>query len=682
MATRLPAGVLNYVHQKDPKVQVRFDGVVIFSNGNTYLPIIPQDPSARPDAIQVVATTPEKVDYPELIQFDNNFFLIKILQTSAGRLTLPRLANVPIQLKEGLLPQDLVMPNHLFIPDELKVILGELPYDPSLKNAVPKESVAQTLKKLTPPGASKASDTSNKAGTNPNQRLLYAYDMDKQLLSRVDVLSKKIQATISLGCMPASMVSSPDGKYLYAGCLSSNEVVVVDLAANLIKTRVGVGSKPQDLLLLPDVGYLVVGNRFEQTLDLINTHDLLPATKEFKIDLPGRPGPMAAISERQILVADAYKNQIYQYDLSNRQLERTINTLPDVSALWIERIENANPRLWVTSRSEGKVQVLDLPSAKPIATVAVGSKPIAIQSAKFNPAEQRASQPAITNEMMAAAPSKSDSKKENEVVPGAAAGSAKTEVTPEAQNLLKDQVRVYVLCAGDDRIDIIDADKLRLSSSINLSPGMFPTAMVIPAAEKLAYIGGAGQDGIAVVDLIQNQPLETVSVPFRTFSLTMAIPLQFASSGEEKALEHAPTISPLERSQMAGGLLEKPPSEQSEAKAVETSNQSPAYKNQDNPPQDNPPMVISPALMQSNLSVPAPQQGGGFQWKKQKAITDENGEPSPASSRLAKFFNKKKKTDADVKLESSEPVKTQSSVKFKPSAAKEIADPPELPMLE
>src|SRR5690242_19189148 len=105
-ATDLPAGVLSYLRQKDPKVKVRFDGLVLFSNGQSYVPVIPQDPSLNADSQQVIATLPEKDPYPDLIQFDNNFFLMRLVQTSSGRLTFPKMSEYPLQLKEGLLPQD------------------------------------------------------------------------------------------------------------------------------------------------------------------------------------------------------------------------------------------------------------------------------------------------------------------------------------------------------------------------------------------------------------------------------------------------------------------------------------------------------------------------------------------------------------------------------------------------
>lgn len=512
LATELPPGVLNYIRQKDPKVQVRFDGVVIFSNGHTYLPVIPQDPEVNPDPVGVVNTmfenkgfenkgfentTSGKADYPDLVHFDNNFFLIRLIQTSSGRLVLPKLASYPVQLKEGLLPQDLVIPEHLFIPDELKIILGELHYKPTLEGASPQITPAEIVKKPVSPTAPQILDRpinppKAQAGTMPlpqlapinspqarqvpqtvshttpvTPKVAFAYSLDDQTLMAIDVHQGKQLNQFDLKCMPSAMVPSTDRKQLYVACLSSSELLSVDLASGLIKARVPLGSKPEDVILLPKARYLVVSNRYNNFISLINTQDMLPATAENNIVLgDGHPGVLAAVNNHQIFVADAFDNRIYQVNLQVRKLERTMMALKNTSALWLYTPVSKRPQLWAASRSENKVQVLDMLSGASVATIEVGAKPVALQG---------------------------------------------------VEDLNGD--KIYVLCAGGERLDVIDADTQTLKQSIALPAGTFPTTMAIDASEQRAYIGGAGKNGLVVVDLATNAVSEVLPLAFRTYAL-------------------------------------------------------------------------------------------------------------------------------------------------------------------
>lgn len=365
LATELPPGILNYLRQKDPKVKVRFDGLVLFSNGESYVPVIPQHPDLDPDSQRVIATLPESTNYPEIIQFDNNFFLMKLILTSSGRLTFPKMAEYPMQLREGLLPQDFVMPNNLFIPVELKIILGALPYNPSY--------VPDKKPLIVPPAITLAKQTGQAAQLTVTNRLTYVFDLNEQKILAIEPLTGKPTGEVPLGSVPAGMKLSPDGKLLFLPCLSTNELVVVDTGSNLIKTRVPVGQRPDSVLYVPDADEVVVSNRYSSFLSVVDADKLQGGVK---ITLPGNGGAMALIpGESKLLVADSGKPQLYLVDLKTRAVEKTIPTLPDVSV--IKPLKNADGTLeiWVASRSKDEVSAIDVEGTV-LKTLAVGQKPV------------------------------------------------------------------------------------------------------------------------------------------------------------------------------------------------------------------------------------------------------------------------------------------------------------------
>lgn len=450
LATDLPAGVLNYLRQKDPAVQVRFDGLVLFSNGESYVPVIPQDPGLNPDPQQVIMSLPEKAAYPDMIEFDNHFFLMRLIQTSSGRLTFPKMDEYPIQLKEGLLPQDFVIPSNLFIPVELKVILGALPYNPNYvppKNQTAMVPAQQILKM--PEG------TQSSRAVTPH--LTYVFDLNDQKVLAIEPSTGRKLNDIALDCVPSSLKLSPDGRLLFAPCLSTNEVAVVDTGSNLVKTRIPVGQRPDSLLTL-ESGQALVSNRYSAFLSTIDTVNLLPGEK---ITLPGNSGAIAPIpgdKGAHVLVADASKPQVYLVDMTTHNV-RTIPSIGDVSAIRVLGNE-----LWLASRNQNKVQVLDLTSGAELKKFDVGEKPVEF----------------------------------------AVSGN-----------------RLYVLAAGSARIDVIDwANKLALEP-VSLPEGSFPSSLVSMPSEDRAYITTAGATDLIIFNLASGQVENTLPVEFRGSMITM-----------------------------------------------------------------------------------------------------------------------------------------------------------------
>jgi DNA-binding beta-propeller fold protein YncE len=447
LATELPPGVLNYLRQKDTQVKVRFDGLVLFSNGESYVPVIPQDPDLNPDSQRVIATMPENVKYPEIIQFDNNFFLMKLILTSSGRLTFPKMAEYPMQLREGLLPQDFVMPNNLFIPVELKIILGSLPYNPTY---VPAKDPL-----IVPLSVTLARQGGQAAQFTVTNRLTYVFDLNDQKVLSIEPLTGTVTGEVPLGSVPAGMKLSPDGSLLFIPCLSTNELVVVDTGSNLVKTRVPVGQRPDSVLYAPDLEAVIVSNRYSSFLSVVDVSNLQGGAN---ITLPGNGGPMAMIpGESMLLVADSGKSQLYLVNLKNRTVEKTIPALPDISAIKALKNSDGGLEIWVASRSNEQVSVIDLKGTV-LKTLTVGKKPV---------------------------------------------------------DMVVYDNQLFVLSAGNARFDVIDLGSRQLKPEIPLLADSFPSGVVAVPSEQRAYITTAGSTDFIVFNLALGQVEKTVPVEFR-----------------------------------------------------------------------------------------------------------------------------------------------------------------------
>lgn len=453
-ATKLPPGVIHYLEEKDPGVRIRFDGLVTLSNGENYLPVIPQDPQLmNRNAMQVVKTEPEQAKTPDLIQFDNNYFLIRLIKTPGGRLSLPVRRDYPIQLKEGLLPQDLVLPANLFIPSGLKIILGELPYNPST------DAGDDLPDSLTAIMDAAVMDMDKPALTEPHLQSaanrVFLYNLDKQQLTVIDPQTGTVLGAIGLGCVPANVRIHPALPLAFVTCLSTDELAVIDTTADLVKTRIPVGENPADILILEEQGKVVVSNRFSNHLSFVDLTSLLP---EETLPLPGQGGLMARYSQNILIVADAFDDQIYLVDLRTGTVARTLTGIPNTTGLWLYVNRDNRPEVWVTSRSTHQLKSIDLLTGEALATIDVGKKPV---------------------------------------------------------GMVADNGKLFVLSAGDARIDVVDMAQRRKTADILLGQYSFPADIFKPINQSRAFIAAANETRMFIVDLNKERVAQTVNIPFR-----------------------------------------------------------------------------------------------------------------------------------------------------------------------
>lgn len=476
-ATELPQGLVAYLKQKDPKVKLRFDGLILMSNGETYLPVLPQGIDANQEPTRVVMQQPPNVKTPDVIAFDNDLYLLRLIPAESGKLTLPRLSEYPLALKNGLLPQDLILPSALSIPVELRAILGSLPYDAP-------DGLAEDASNQPPALA----ETFTTPKANELEETLYVSNFLKQEILGLKALEKpSLQNNpawlITLDCVPSDLSVTGDGKTLYATCLSTNELLVIDTQANLIKTRIPVVERPSHISLLPNLPLAVVSSRLSKKISVISTQQNL---KVLDLKLPSTVGTM--VTRKSLPVAyltDNSSGKIYEVEFQRNQLLRTLNSkgkqpyLKNITSMVLEEpplpvqdpavikafIDSKDTKaplpeetqikslgtLWVASRGQNKWQGIDVLSEK---VIWEGALPEGAKPAAFAMVE-----------------------------------------TPSGEGQL------YLLCSGSATLEGIDLITHRRLPAIALPPGSFPTALTVEPNGNVAYISTANQETLYRLDL-------------------------------------------------------------------------------------------------------------------------------------------------------------------------------------
>ena len=87
------------------------------------------------------------------IIFNNDFVLLKVLTDGQGHKTVLYIPNPPLQIRTGLLPQDMLVPSGLILPENIKGIIGNLKIDTKSEDVIKlnvKESFEEFLDEIEP----------------------------------------------------------------------------------------------------------------------------------------------------------------------------------------------------------------------------------------------------------------------------------------------------------------------------------------------------------------------------------------------------------------------------------------------------------------------------------------------------------------------------------------------------
>jgi hypothetical protein len=375
-ATTLPKTVLDYLRQSDKSVQVRFDGVITTSTNDVYLPVLPQR-QIKDNETAIVGTETPLAEKPDLITFSNGVYLIRVIRTTSGKLALAKVDPYPIGLKEGLLPQDLLLPGALYIPAELKVILGDLPYNPMPR---PEGAELPAAEVFNPTPPSTESDLATERTFDTPSNTIYATQLSQQKLVRFQLTgsadappSLNSKEGLKLGCLPINLHGDNNTtgtvSHIAAPCLNTSEVVIIDAETHSIQARITVAA--------PIAHSISDGKRLWLTHRTVNAITVIDISKRQIVETidPGIRGYAMAVDDQYLYVSDVSKPSVTVWDRKNKNVRSTLPGLISTAAMSLKAV-NHTPLLWLASRTGDNVSAVNLATGKVLKTVNVSKKPV------------------------------------------------------------------------------------------------------------------------------------------------------------------------------------------------------------------------------------------------------------------------------------------------------------------
>lgn len=434
ICTELPVSVIKYVKEKFPEAGIRFDGMVELADGSKYLPILPIVWPEEKKPLEVTQTIPADLDFsekPDMVLFNNNLALLKIIKKEGEAPTVISSNKMPLKVKLGLLPQDLVVPRGLILPPELKVVLGDLKIP--LKPKTDKEGEVAFY--------GRAEVSENKEGkiigettehitklaelNFLNEKKLYASSYRLNKINVIDSQTGRMESVIDLPTIAFDMVLSSDKRYLLLPASSAGKIFVVDTLNNEFVKSIPVGKHPTSIISPAGKNKAYVANRFSSSISEI---DLINMQAEREIPVKGQPEYIQVADNNDYLFyTDARTGDICKLHIE------TGNSWPLFNVKNISTLKQWGRYLMVLSRTADTLTVYDMKKSEIINKTVLGKKPLDLE-------------------------------------------------------VVDDMGKILVVCAGSNELNIVDMENFEVVKKIPLGSGAFPGKISLVNDETMALI--------------------------------------------------------------------------------------------------------------------------------------------------------------------------------------------------
>ena len=368
LAAKLPEDVQTMLKKTFPSVDIRFDGVIILQDGTVYLPLYPAK-IKNEQTLSVVQTYPDKLPLnkkPDVVVFNNDFVLLKMIVQSDGTRTIKKFDKPPVIVKSGLLPQDMLVPKNLIIPENLKSITGNL----NVKIG-PKEEIKVVASKIqyekTEPA--KPLKQANLVSTIPElkDKILYISTCYSKEIQVVQGESKTPMYALAQKAIPRCIMITPDNKFLFVTTYNSTLVDIISLADDRVIKQLDLTTNAGEIIMDKEHNLAYVSSPDASTIYQISLDDM---TLKKKIKVNGRCENLI-LSGDNLLYVDKLSNKVWGIELGNEYILKDLGNYPNIS-----KLAYVNGKLYLISRTKNRMAVLDYKNQTLLSEFEIIKKPV------------------------------------------------------------------------------------------------------------------------------------------------------------------------------------------------------------------------------------------------------------------------------------------------------------------
>lgn len=366
-AAKIPQEVKTYILEKIPQADIRFDGVIILPDNTIYLPLYPALFSDI-TKLKIKETFPENQELkqePDVIIFNNDFTLLKVLSDGEGHRTVIHMTNPPLQVRTGLLPQDMLVPSGLIIPENIKGIIGNLKIDTKSEDIIRKEnkdSFEEFLTEAEP-------DTPQTLINQLKNKILFVTTNYSKNIQVVEPAKAVPSYSLAQKSIPIDIKAVNNGKFLLVTTYDRPFVDIVSVADSRFIKQVNLSSNPEEILVDEPNKKAYITSPTASTIFVL---DLNTMSLVQKIKINGYCENLL-LAEDKLFYVDKLKNEIWSIELKNQYELKDIGKFPNVSALAF-----INNKLYISSRTKSRMAIIDYTTLGLINEFTTVNKPIAM----------------------------------------------------------------------------------------------------------------------------------------------------------------------------------------------------------------------------------------------------------------------------------------------------------------
>ena len=246
-AAKIPVEVCDYINKTVPGTDIRFDGVIILPDNTVYLPLYPSLFSDI-NTLKIKESYPAKQELnqkPDIIIFNNDFVLMKVISNSEGRKTVLKQQNPPLQVRTGLLPQDMLVPSGLILPENIKGIIGNLKIDTQ------KDDIIKLTEKESFEEFISASNEPSDSSVIPQlkNKTIFATTNYSKNVQVVEPPESNPKYALAQKSIPVDIKAVNNGKFLLVTSYERPFLDVISIADSRFIKQINLGSFPEEIIL-------------------------------------------------------------------------------------------------------------------------------------------------------------------------------------------------------------------------------------------------------------------------------------------------------------------------------------------------------------------------------------------------------------------------------------------------
>ena len=366
---KLPSDVQSYLKKNISGIDIRFDGVIIMPDGTLYLPLYPSS-FKKPEKLEVSETYPAGctiTDKPDVVVFNSDFVLLKVIIEN-GKKTIKHFDKPPIVVKTGILPQDMLVPTGLIIPENVKGIIGNLDIELSPEKAIKVDSDVSYSAKVYDSNSKTVNKYSNNATIKEiKDKNLYMVSSYSKNISVVNGEKFKAEYALSQVATPIDAQITADSKFLLVTSYDSTLLNVISIADDRVIKQLDLTAQGGEIAMdnSNNKAYISV-----PSASAIYVLDINTMTLTQRIRVNGRCEKLT-LSGDYLLYVDKFSDSVWSIELKNNYSLRNLGKFPNIS-----KVVFNEGVVYLSSRTKNRIAVINYNSRQLLTEFDTVEKPI------------------------------------------------------------------------------------------------------------------------------------------------------------------------------------------------------------------------------------------------------------------------------------------------------------------